>query len=243
MAETSHQKPSLTERVSLLDWHRIEKELDTRGFALTGPLLEVPECKSLVQNYEEEALYRSHIKMARHGFGRGEYKYYQYPLPGLVSDLRAAIYSHLVPTANRWAEALRLETRYPQQLKAYTERCHAAGQVRPTPLILKYGAGDFNRLHQDLYGEHVFPLQIAVLLSEPGAQFSGGEFVITEQRPRMQSHPHVVPLRAGEGVIFSVNERPVLGSRGYYRAKMRHGVSEVRTGERHTLGVIFHDAL
>ena len=180
--------------------------------------------------------------MARHGFGRGEYKYFAYPLPEIVAELRASIYPHLVPIANRWSEAMALEVRYPERHAAFVERCHEAGQARPTPLLLQYGEGDYNCLHQDLYGAHVFPLQVAILLSEPERDFTGGEIVMTEQRPRMQSRPMVAPLREGDGLVFAVHRRPVRGTRGFYRVKLRHGVSRVRSGRRHTLGLIFHDA-
>ena len=180
--------------------------------------------------------------MSRHGFGRGEYKYFDYPLPAPVAELRTTLYPHLVPIADRWNEAMGIEVRYPAEHSAFVERCHAAGQVRPTPLLLRYGADDYNCLHQDLYGEHVFPLQVAILLSEPERDFTGGEFVLTEQRPRMQSRPEVVPLRQGDAVVFAVHHRPVQGTRGMYRVQLRHGASRVRSGNRHTLGVIFHDA-
>ena len=180
--------------------------------------------------------------MARHGFGRGEYRYFAYPLPQAVGELRAALYRHLRTVANRWNEMMGLEPRFPEDHEEFLGRCHAAGQVRPTPLLLQYGEGDYNCLHQDLYGEHVFPLQVAILLSEPGSDFTGGEFVLTEQRPRMQSRPEVVSLTRGDAVIFAVHHRPVHGTRGFYRVSMRHGVSRIRTGRRHTLGVIFHDA-
>jgi hypothetical protein len=192
--------------------------------------------------YADDEHFRSRVPMARHGFGRGEYRYFNYPLPELVAELRGAVYPQLVPIANRWNASMGLAVRYPAAHAEFIARCHAAGQRRPTPLLLQYGAGDYNCLHQDLYGEHVFPLQLAILLSEPGRDFSGGEFVLTEQRPRMQSRADVVPLRQGDAVVFAVHQRPVQGTRGSYRVNMRHGVSRVRSGHRHTLGIIFHDA-
>jgi hypothetical protein len=237
--------PSIEARVAALDWDRIAADLDARGAATAGPLLSPAECRALAGLYGEEApsaRFRSRVVMARHGFGQGEYKYFAYPLPPLVADLRAALYPRLAPVARRWAEAMGNAADLPSTLDAYTRRCHAAGQTRPTPLLLRYGAGDYNCLHQDLYGELVFPLQATILLSAPGRDFAGGEFVLVEQRPRMQSRPEVVPLGQGEAVIFPVNERPARGARGIYRVKMRHGVSRVRSGERTTLGVIFHDA-
>jgi len=220
-----------------LDWPRIEADLDAYGCAGLGHVLAAPECAALAASYAEEAPFRSRVVMARHGFGRGEYKYFHYPLPPLVAELRTGLYPRLAGIASRWEE-----TRYPESHAAYLERCHRAGQTKATPLLLEYSAGDYNCLHQDLYGEHVFPLQAAFLLSEPGRDFEGGEFVVTEQRPRMQSRAEVVPLRQGEGVVFAVHHRPVRGSRGTYRVNLRHGVSRVRSGRRHTLGIIFHDA-
>lgn len=205
-------------------------------------LLSPDECRALAGLYSDETRFRSRVVMARHGFGRGEYKYFSYPLPGMVAYLRSALYPRLAPIANRWNAAMRIDVRYPQTHADFLARCHEAGQVRPTPLLLQYGADDYNCLHQDLYGEHVFPLQVAILLSEPGTDFTGGEFMLTEQRPRMQSRPEVVPLRQGDAVIFAVHHRPVQGTRGTYRVNLRHGVSRVRGGHRHTLGVIFHDA-
>ena len=225
-----------------LDWSRIEADLDAVGCAATGSLLDAGECAALRVLYDEDVRFRSRIVMGRHGFGRGEYKYYSHPLPDPVARLRPALYEQLVPVANRWNQAMGIDVRYPAEHDAFLERCHAAGQDRPTPLLLKYGPGDYNCLHQDLYGEHVFPLQVAVLLSEPGRDFSGGEFVLTEQRPRMQSRAEVVSLRQGEGVIFAVHTRPVQGTRGIYRVNLRHAVSRVRSGERFTTGIIFHDA-
>lgn len=234
---------SIVRRAAALDWQDICTELNEHGCAHLRGLLQVQECEALIADYARDDLYRSRVVMARHGFGRGEYKYYRYPLPDLIGALRDAFFSHLAPQANRWNEAMGIDIRYPAAHADFIARCHAAGQVRPTPLILKYGSGDYNCLHQDLYGEHVFPIQMAILLSEPGRDFSGGEFVITEQRPRMQSRAEVVPLRQGDALLFAVNERPVSGTRGYYRVKMRHGVSRLRSGERYTMGVIFHDAL
>jgi uncharacterized protein len=204
--------------------------------------LSAEECAALAQTYSADAPFRSRVIMARHGFGRGEYKYFAYPLPEVVAALRGALYQPLADIANRWNEALGIALRYPSDHAAYLQRCHRAGQAKPTPLLLQYGPGDYNCLHQDLYGEHVFPLQVTFLLSRPREDFSGGEFVLTEQRPRMQSRAEVVPLAQGEGVIFPVHHRPVQGTRGIYRVNMRHGVSRLRAGRRHTLGIIFHDA-
>jgi hypothetical protein len=229
--------------IAALDWARIEEELDRHGAAATGaPLLAPADCAALAALYGREEGFRSRIVMARHGFGRGEYKYFAEPLPPLVAALREALYPRLAPVANRWAEALGDTRRYPPGLDGFRAECHAAGQTRPTPLLLRYGPGDYNCLHQDLYGALAFPLQVAILLSAPGRDFTGGEFVLTEQRPRMQSRAEVVPLAQGEGVVFAVNHRSVAGARGPYRVAMRHGVSRIRGGERFTLGVIFHDA-
>ena len=227
---------------SSIQGESVESELNAHGCAVTGPLLGADECAALAARYDDDALFRSRIVMARHGFGRGEYKYLAYPLPELVESLREQLYPALAEVANRWSEALGIEARFPSKHSEYLERCHVAGQTNPTPLLLKYESGDYNCLHQDLYGEHVFPLQVAFLLSEPGRDFSGGEFVLTEQRPRMQSRVEVVPLRQGDGVVFPVHHRPVNGSKGVYRVNMRHGVSRVRAGERYTMGIIFHDA-
>ncbi|HEX3380552.1 MAG TPA: 2OG-Fe(II) oxygenase [Paraburkholderia sp.] len=234
---------TIDRRVDGLDWPRIEHDLDQYGCAAVAQLLTPRECDALSALYARDGLYRSRIVMARHGFGRGEYKYFAYPLPPLVDGLRGALYPHLVPVANRWNIAMGIDVRYPPKHSDFIRRCHDAGQVRPTPLILQYGEGDYNCLHQDLYGEHVFPLQVAVLLSEPGRDFTGGEFVMTEQRPRMQSRAEVVPLAKGDAVVFTVNSRPVQGTRGPYRVNLRHGVSRLRSGHRHTVGIIFHDAL
>jgi hypothetical protein len=230
------------DRVRALDWRAIAASLDAHGCAVTGPLLSAEECGALASRYPDDAQFRSRVVMARHGFGRGEYKYFAYPLPEPIAAMRTALYPALAEIANRWNEAMGIAVRYPEEHAAFLQRCHAAGQERPTPLLLQYGPGDYNCLHQDLYGEHVFPLQTTVLLSQPGEDFSGGEFVLTEQRPRMQSRAEVVPLRQGEAVIFPVHHRPVQGTRGLYRVTMRHGVSRIRTGKRYTLGVIFHDA-
>jgi uncharacterized protein len=228
--------------VAGLDWAGIEADLDARGCATAGPLLTPEACAELRALYDRDERFRSRIVMARHGFGQGEYKYYAYPLPDPIAALRTALYARLVPVANRWNDTLGLPVRFPEAHGAFLDRCHDAGQTRPTPLLLRYGPGDYNCLHQDLYGEHVFPFQVAILLSAPGRDFTGGEFVLTEQRPRMQSRAEVVPLQQGEGVIFAVHHRPVAGTRGTYRVTLRHGVSRVRTGERFVTGVIFHDA-
>ncbi|MBV9150206.1 MAG: 2OG-Fe(II) oxygenase [Alphaproteobacteria bacterium] len=223
-------------------WPEVWAGLDERGYAVLPGVLTQRECRDIAALYADEAAFRSRVVMARHNFGRGEYKYLRYPLPALVAELRGALYPNLAPLANRWHERLRLEPRFPARLDGYLKRCHAAGQQRPTPLILKYEAGDYNCLHQDLYGELVFPIQTTVLLSEPGKDFAGGEFLLIEQRPRMQSKGEVVPLGQGDAVLFAVNYRPVAGTRGDYRATMRHGVSRLRSGHRFTLGIIFHDA-
>ncbi|WP_437777813.1 2OG-Fe(II) oxygenase [Sorangium sp. So ce1097] len=233
---------SVEERVASADWARVAQELDAQGCAVVEGLLTGAECGELAALYAREEPFRSRVVMARHGFGRGEYKYFAHPLPGLVAALRTGVYPRLVPIANRWSEAMGLDARFPEDHTRFIERCHAAGQVQPTPLLLQYGEGDYNCLHQDLYGEHVFPLQVAILLSEPGRDFTGGELVMTEQRPRMQSRPMVVPLRQGDAAVFAVRHRPVQGARGVYRVNMRHGVSRVRSGHRHTVGIIFHDA-
>ena len=229
-------------RVKSVDWERASHNLDVHGSAMIQDLLTAAECGSLSMLYSIDHLFRSRVIMGRHGFGRGEYKYFSYPLPDIVAGLRNAIYPRLAPIANRWNEAMGIDVRFPDKHAEFVERCHAAGQLRPTPLLLQYGPDDYNCLHQDLYGEHVFPLQVAVLLSAPALDFTGGEFVITEQRPRMQSRPEVVPLRQGDAVVFAVHHRPVRGTRGVYRVNLRHGVSRVRSGHRHTLGIIFHDA-
>jgi hypothetical protein len=229
-------------RIAACDWARVSTDLDAHGWAMCPALLTSIECAAFADLYQHDQLFRSRIVMARHGFGRGEYKYFAYPLPAPLAALRVALYARLAPLANRWNEAMGLDARYPDVHADFISRCHEAGQTRPTPLLLQYGEGDFNALHQDLYGDHVFPLQVAILLSEPGRDFTGGEFVLTEQRPRMQSRAEVAPLRQGDAVIFAVAHRPVQGTRGVYRVNLRHGVSRLRSGHRHTLGVIFHDA-
>ena len=229
-------------RVDAIDWAQAANDLDAQGCAVLKGLLTADECRALAALYPDDRHFRSRVVMGRHGFGRGEYKYFAYPLPEPIAKLRPALYARLRDVADRWNEAMGFEIRYPRGHEAFLQRCHAAGQTRPTPLLLQYGAGDYNCLHQDLYGEHVFPLQVAILLSEPGRDFTGGEFVLTEQRPRMQSRPEVVPLAQGDAVAFAVHHRPVEGTRGYYRVNLRHGVSRIRSGHRHTLGVIFHDA-
>jgi uncharacterized protein len=250
--------PAIAERVAAIDWVRVAAELDAQGAATVEQLLEPAECRALAALYDADAkvnadaddaaagtgtTFRSRVVMAAHGFGRGEYKYFAYPLPAPVAELRTSWYPHLAPIANRWAAELAREpVAFPDDHASFLARCHAAGQLRPTPLLLRYGAGDYNCLHQDLYGEQVFPLQVAILLSEPGRDFTGGEFVMTEQRPRMQSRPMVVPLGQGDAVVFAVHHRPVHGTRSVYRVNLRHGVSQVRSGRRFTLGVIFHDA-
>lgn len=225
-----------------MEWERVSQELDTAGAAVVPGLVAAVECRALTELYGDESLFRSRIVMSRHGFGRGEYQYFRYPLPPAIGRLRAELYPHLVSIANRWNQLMRIEVHYPPSHREFIERCHAAGQARPTPLLLKYGVDDYNCLHQDLYGEHVFPLQVTVLLSRPSEDFEGGEFVLTEQRPRLQSRAEVIPLRQGDAVVFAVNHRPVQGTRGIYRVKLRHGVSRVRRGQRYTLGIIFHDA-
>jgi hypothetical protein len=229
-------------RIDRLDWPKIEQELDEQGCSLLSGILSAKECEDVAALYSQDSIFRSRVIMARHGFGRGEYKYFSYPLPDLISSFRSALYPHLAPVANRWNDAMGLDVRYPEKHADFVKRCHEAGQVRPTPLLLRYGPGDYNCLHQDLYGEHVFPIQVAILLSEPQRDFTGGEFVLTEQRPRMQSRPEVVPLRQGDAVAFAVHHRPVRGTRGAYRVNLRHGVSRLRSGQRHTVGIIFHDA-
>jgi uncharacterized protein len=238
-----HQSSSdIATRVDAVDWARATAELDAQGCAVLKGLLTPDECAALAAMYPDDSHFRSRIVMGRHGFGRGEYKYFSYPLPDLIAELRPVLYQRLTGIANRWNEAMGIDIRYPASHAAFLKRCHEAGQTRPTPLLLQYEAGDFNCLHQDLYGEHVFPLQVAILLSKPGRDFAGGEFVLTEQRPRMQSRAEVAPLTQGDAVAFAVHHRPVQGTRGTYRVNMRHGVSRLRSGHRHTVGVIFHDA-
>ena len=234
--------PRVERRVSAADWNAISAALDASGFATVTGLLDAEGCGAIVRHYAENHRFRSHIHMARHGFGRGEYKYFAYPLPDAIGALRTALYPPLASIANRWSEALGETQRFPLRHSDFLERCHDAGQTRPTPLLLKYEAGVYNCLHQDLYGEHVFPLQVAILLCEPDKDFTGGEFVLIEQRPRMQSRASVIALRRGDAVIFAVHHRPVRGVRGSYRVSLRHGVSAVRSGNRYTLGIIFHDA-
>jgi hypothetical protein len=224
------------------DWTAVEASLDTHGYATLSAVLTAEECGALAASYAQDEPFRSRVVMARHGFGSGEYRYFAYPLPALVERLRTSLYPGLARIANRWNESLGVAERFPEQHADFLERCHQAGQTKPTPLLLEYGAGDYNCLHQDVYGAHVFPLQATFLLSRPGEDFEGGEFVLVEQRPRMQSRASVVPLNQGDGVIFPVHHRPVQGGRGAYRVNLRHGVSRVRDGQRHTLGIIFHDA-
>ena len=233
---------TLQDRIGAVDWPAAGAALDAQGWAVLPGLLTPAECAATAALYGPGDAFRSHVVMARHGYGQGEYRYFAYPLPPLVQDLRAALYPPLAAFANGWHRRTGNPVRFPMDHAAFLARCHAAGQARPTPLLLQYGPGDYNCLHQDLYGEHVFPLQAALLLSQPGHDFEGGEFVLTEQRPRMQSRAEVVPLGRGDAVVFAVNSRPVAGTRGDYQVKLRHGVSRVRAGQRHTLGVIFHDA-
>jgi hypothetical protein len=230
------------ERVEAVPWKQVSRDLDAEGNAVIQSILSPDECDTIRVLYQQKEIFRSNVVMERHGFGRGEYRYFSYPLPDLIATLRSSIYPHLVPIANRWNHALKIETRYPHKHPDFLDRCHKAGQEKPTPLLLKYGTGDYNCLHQDLYGPHVFPLQLAILLSEPDKDFTGGEFVMTEQRPRMQSRPMVVSLKKGDGVVFAVHNRPAEGKKGRYRVNLRHGVSRLRSGSRYTLGIIFHDA-
>jgi uncharacterized protein len=235
-------KTDVAARLETIDWAQAESDLDAQGCAVLKQLLAPDQCRALARLYADNTRFRNRIVMSRHGFGRGEYKYFCYPLPDLIAELRPLLYARLVDVANRWNAAMGIDIRYPARHDAFLKRCHDAGQTRPTPLLLQYGAGDYNCLHQDLYGEHVFPLQVAILLSEPGRDFAGGEFVLTEQRPRMQSRAEVVALVQGDAVAFAVHHRPVRGTRGSYRVSLRHGVSRLRAGQRHTIGVIFHDA-
>jgi uncharacterized protein len=233
---------AIAERLNGVAWQRVEADLDAYGGAMLERLLTPEDCDAVTAMYPDDVAFRSRVVMTRHSFGRGEYKYFRYPLPDLVERLRTDLYPRLAPIANRWNEALRIDVRYPERHTEFLQRCHDAGQPRPTPLLLQYGEDDYNCLHQDLYGEHVFPIQVAVLLSEPERDFAGGDFVLTEQRPRMQSRVEVVPLRQGDAVAFAVHHRPVQGTRGTYRVNLKHGVSRIRRGHRHTLGIIFHDA-
>jgi hypothetical protein len=239
---TTMMTAAVADRVQSFDWRSIGGELDKHGSAVVRGVLFPEECERLAALYDSDTPFRSTIVMARHGFGRGEYKYFAYPLPELIEGLRSALYPPLANIANRWHEALHVDMRYPDEHAAFLDRCHRTGQTRPTPLLLRYTEGDYNCLHQDLYGEHVFPLQVAFLLSAPGRDFTGGEFVLTEQRPRMQTRAEVAALGQGDAVIFPVHHRPAGGTRGVYRVNMRHGVSRLRSGRRHTMGIIFHDA-
>ena len=240
--DATQEFPALADRIDALPWADLARDLDAHGAALIPGLLTAEACEAVAGWYDSDPLFRSRVVMSRHGFGRGEYRYFAYPLPDLVADLRAAFYPPLAAIANRWNDQMGIAIRYPAAHAEFLARCHADGQTRPTPLVLRYGEGDYNCLHQDLYGEHVFPLQATVLLSQPSADFEGGEFVLTEQRPRRQSRAEVVPLRQGDAVVFAVQQRPVAGARGATRVQMRHGVSRLRRGHRHTLGLIFHDA-
>lgn len=233
---------AMAKRAGAIAWQQVSHDLDAQGHATVERLLTTEECRRLASMYSCDDLFRSRVAMSRHGFGRGEYKYFNYPLPEIIASLRTAIYPYLVPIANRWHQAMGFDARFPERHADFIERCHQAGQIKPTPLLLQYGKDDYNCLHQDLYGEHVFPLQLTILLSEPGKDFTGGEFVMTEQRPRMQSRPDIIPLSLGDAVIFAVRHRPVQGRRGPYRVTLRHGVSRLRSGQRHTAGIIFHDA-
>ncbi|KAA6461131.1 proline hydroxylase [Acidobacteria bacterium AB60] len=239
---TASDLPAHDGRISRLDWDASAQDLNASGNAVLSQILTPDECHALAALYDSAEHFRSRVVMARHGFGRGEYQYFRYPLPPLIQQLRTTLYEHLAPVANQWNQDLGISLRYPATHAEFLARCHQAGQVRPTPLLLQYDPGDFNCLHQDLYGEHVFPIQVAFLLSRPDKDFTGGEFVLTEQRPRMQSRPEVVPLHQGDAVAFAVHHRPVQGARGFYRVNMRHGVSRLRSGRRHTVGIIFHDA-
>jgi uncharacterized protein len=233
---------SIQDRIAAVDWKAITRDLDSFGCTIIKSILAREECRSLVAMYERDDIFRLTVVMARHGFGRGEYKYWSYPLPEIVADLRTALYPPLAAVANRWNQLLKIDVSYPEMHEEYLERCQAVGQTRPTPLLLSYGEGDWNALHQDVYGENVFPIQVALLLSEPGQDFTGGEFVLTEQRPRMQSRAEVVSLQQGDGVAFAVSHRPVQRAKGTYRVNLRHGVSRLRSGHRNTIGIIFHDS-
>ena len=229
-------------RVDAVDWTRIHADLDSQGWAIVPKLLTHTEADFIAGLYRQEKGFRSQIIMARHGFGRGEYKYFSYPLPPVIAALRTSVYPHLAPIANGWQERMGKDVRFPRGHEEFLERCHQAGQVRPTPLLLEYGPEDYNCLHRDLYGEHVSPIQLAILLDQPGEDFEGGEFVMTEQRPRMQTRAMVLPLKKGGAAVFAVSSRPMRGVRGYYQVKLNHGVSKLYSGKRHTIGVIFHDA-
>lgn len=242
MMQSAEKSTPIAERVGALDWQHVLEELDAQGNATLNHILTPDECRKLASLYQREDSFRSTVVMQKHGFGRGEYRYFKYPLPDIIASLRTAVYPLLVPLANRWNEAMGIPISYPEEHADYLERCHQAGQNRPTPLLLRYGTDDYNCLHQDLYGEHVFPLQLTILLSEPNKDFTGGEFVMTEQRPRMQSRPIVVSLRQGDAVLFAVRNRPVSGRKSVYRVNLRHGVSRIRSGQRFALGIIFHDA-
>jgi hypothetical protein len=233
---------SAEERVAACDWPAHSNELSSYGCTIIEKLLSAEECRQIAALYPHEEHFRSHVHMARHGFGKGEYRYFKYPLPDLIGELRTALYPRLAVVANDWNAGMGIDQRYPAKHTAFLKQCHDAGQTRPTPLLLQYAPGDFNCLHQDLYGDLAFPLQVAILLSEPDKDFTGGEFVLTEQRPRMQSRAEVVPLRQGDAVAFAVHNRPVQGTKGTYRVNLRHGVSRIRSGQRHTVGIIFHDA-
>jgi hypothetical protein len=242
MSTAVARKADVAIEVDRYDWDDIGTNLNAFGAAVLPKLMTASECEDIAALYADEKYFRSHIHMARHGFGKGEYRYFKYPLPVRIAELRTALYGHIVPFANAWNERMNIAVRYPQRHADYLKLCHDAGQIRPTPLLLQYGPGDFNCLHQDLYGELAFPLQVTVLLSRPERDFTGGEFVLTEQRPRMQSRAEVVPLQQGDAVLFAVHNRPMQGSKGVYRVNLRHGVSRIRSGHRHTLGIIFHDA-
>ena len=242
ISEILQHATNAVSRIEKLDWQQIAKELNEQGNAMLKGVLTPEECGALAGLYPDESGFRSRVIMARHGFGRGEYKYFSYPLPSIVQGMRSVLYRELAPIANQWNQAMGIEVRYPREHVDFIQRCHDAGQSRPTPLLLQYRAGDYNCLHQDLYGEHVFPIQVAFLLSEPGRDFAGGEFVLTEQRPRMQSRPEVVPLHQGDAVVFAVHHRPAQGTRGTFHVNLRHGVSRLRSGQRYTVGIIFHDA-
>ena len=232
----------IARRVAAVEWPAVEADLEAQGAAVIKRLLTPVECHELSSLYQRDDIFRGRVVMARHGFGRGEYRYFDYPLPPLIGALRESLYARLAPVANRWYDAMGMTARFPDRHFAFIDRCKAAGQLRPTPLLLQYGPGDYNCLHQDVYGEHAFPLQLVLLLSEPGRDFEGGEFVMTEQRPRMQSRPLVLPLRQGDAAVIATSHRPVRGMRGVYRVNLKHGVSHLRSGHRHTAGIIFHDA-